>query len=211
MKDHEFPSRKAELANAITHGIGVLFSIAVFIVIMCNSKYTLLQKLPLYVFAFSMLLLYLSSTVYHSINSDRNLKLKTIFRLFDHINIYFLIAGSYTPFLLLCVKGVIGWISFGILWLVALFGIFYKIYLWAKYPKWSLFIYIAMGWLIVFIIKPMYESFSLVGWIWLIGGGLCYTFGTIFYSWQSKTYTHAVWHLFVLAGSVSHFIAVLYI
>jgi len=208
MNEYIFPSRKAEIANAITHGLGVLFSIAVFIVVFYTSKYSETQKFPLYVFAVSMLLLYLSSTIYHLII---DVKTKTLFRLFDHINIYFLIAGTYTPFLLLCVKGLLGWLFFSLLWAVAVFGIFYKLFLWKKHPKWSLFIYIGMGWLIVFIVKPMYNTLPAIGWIWLFAGGLSYTIGTIFYSWKSKTFNHAIWHLFVLFGSVSHFIAVLYI
>jgi hemolysin III len=208
MSEYIFPSRKAELANAITHILGILFSIAVFIVVFCRDNYSEMQKFPLYIFAASMFLLYLSSTIYHLIT---NIKTKTLFRLFDHINIYFLIAGSYTPFLLLCVKGTLGWFYFGVLWSIAVFGIFYKLFLWKNYPKWSLFIYIGMGWLIVFIIKPMYSTLPPIGWMWLFIGGLSYTFGTIFYSWKTKTYAHAVWHLFVLFGSVSHFVAVLYI
>jgi len=177
-------------------------------VVTYNSKFSVNQKFPLYVFAICMFLLYLSSTIYHSI---KNIKLKILFRLFDHINIYFLIAGSYTPFLLLCVKGFLGWFFFGVLWTVAIMGIFYKLFLWKKYPKYSLYIYIGMGWLLVFVAKPMYDTFPIMGWMWLLIGGLSYTFGTIFYSWKSKSYTHAIWHLFVLAGSVCHFIAVLYI
>jgi len=208
MNEYIFPSRKSELANALTHSLGIIFSIAVFIVVTYNSKFSVNQKFPLYVFAICMFLLYLSSTIYHSI---KNIELKILFRLFDHINIYFLIAGSYTPFLLLCVKGFLGWFFFGVLWTVAIMGIFYKIFLWKKYPKYSLYIYIGMGWLLVFVAKPMYDTFSIMGWMWLLIGGLSYTFGTIFYSWKSKPYTHAIWHLFVLAGSVCHFMAVLYI
>lgn len=208
MKEYVFPSRKAELANALTHGLGILFSMAVFITISMNTGRVFIHQFSLVVFASSMFLMYVASTTYHTISS---IPLKKLFRLFDHINIYFLIAGTYTPFLLLCVKGSLGWLFFCIVWGVALCGIVYKLCWWQRHPRWSLFIYLGMGWLVVFIARPMFHTLSSAGWFWLLMGGACYTLGTVFYSWKSKTYTHAVWHLFVLGGSVSHFIAVMQI
>jgi hemolysin III len=152
-----------------------------------------------------MLLLYSSSTLYHGI-AEPNRKSKV--RFFDHISIYFLIAGSYTPFLLISVGGKLGWWFFGIIWLVALVGVVYKLFWWKKYPKISLYLYLGMGWVVLFIVKPLFQSLSLESIIGLILGGIFYSAGTIFYSMKTKAYSHVIWHIFVLMGSASHFFAV---
>lgn len=201
-----FPPRKAEIANSITHGLGVLFSIAVLWTITFSASIPLTHRFSLYVFAFSMLLMYTISTVYHA---TKTLGRKRVLRLFDHISIYFLIAGTYTPFIMLCLNGWVKWTFFSIVWGIVLFGILYKLFWWGRYPKLSLWIYLGMGWIVVFVIKPMLNTLPVEGFIWLMVGGFFYSVGTWFYSHKKPLYNHAVWHFFVLAGSASHLLAIL--
>jgi hemolysin III len=201
-----FPPRKAEIANSLTHGLGVLFSIAVIFAISFDSSIPDNHRFSLYVFACSMLLMYTVSTVYHA---TKTIERKRHLRLFDHISIYFLIAGTYTPFILFCLQGAVKWLFFSIVWGIVLFGILYKLFWWGRYPKISLWIYLGMGWIIVFVIKPLLATLSLEGFIWLMIGGFFYSVGTWFYAHKRPFYNHAVWHLFVLAGSASHLMAVL--
>jgi len=202
-----FPPRKAEIANSFTHGLGILFSLTVIVVLLLgslNSSFS--NRFSLFIFALSMLIMYSVSTIYHA---TKNTEQKTVLRLFDHISIYFLIAGTYTPFILLCLHGNLKWVFFCIIWGIVMLGIIYKLVWWKQHPKLSLYIYLAMGWIIVFIIKPMYQSLPTESFVWLIAGGIFYSVGTIFYANRKPLYNHAIWHLFVLAGSVSHFLAVI--
>ena len=201
-----FPPRKAEIANSITHGLGVLFSIAVLGLITFSVSIPDSHRFSLYVFAFSMLLMYAISTVYHA---TKTLERKRVLRLFDHISIYFLIAGTYTPFIMLCLNGTVKWMFFTVVWGIVLFGILYKLFWWGRYPKLSLWIYLGMGWIVVFVIKPMLNTLPVEGFIWLMVGGFFYSVGTWFYSHKKPLYNHAVWHLFVLAGSASHLLAIM--
>lgn len=200
-----FPSRKDEVANSITHAAGILFSIVATTTIFSLAYNQVAYKIGLLVFTFCMMEMYTVSTVYHF---EKRINVKTVLRLFDHISIYFLIAGTYTPFLLICLKGSEKWLMLSIIWSIVILGILYKLFWWKRFPRISLYFYLAMGWMIVFFIKPVYQSLPLTNFLWLIVGGLFYSGGTYFYSKDKKLYNHAIWHLFVLAGSISHFVAI---
>ena len=145
------------------------------------------------------------STLLHSMP----VKVKKLFSIFDHSAIYILIAGTYTPFLLVTIKGVLGWTLFGIIWGLAIVGVFFKVFFIHRYEFLSLIFYIVMGWLIVFAFKPLYEQLPIEGIILLCAGGVFYTFGSIFYAWRKIPYNHAIWHLFVIAGSACMYFCVL--
>ena len=199
-----------EIANSITHGVGVLFSIVTLTILLVyaiwNRSVTAIIGFSIY--GFCSICLYLSSTLYHSFQKD---KLKQLFRVFDHSAIYLYIAGTYTPIALLAMNGY--W-RIGILtavWAIALFGILFKVYSMKKIQKQkflSLALYIAMGWLIVVAIKPMMNVVPKGFLMYLLAGGIIYTLGTIFYSIKKIPYNHAIWHFFVLAGSVVHFFGI---
>lgn len=203
-----FYSKKEEIANVITHGIGVILSVIGLTYMLINSiqngdTYHIIGSL---VFGSSLIIMYTCSTLYHTFQTE---KLKVFFRKLDHIAIYLLIAGSYTPFTLITLRDTAwGWIIFGIIWSLAVFGVIYKLTPLNRYKKLSLVLYLGMGWLIVLAAKPMIESLDTDG-LWLvILGGLTYTLGVIFYIWEKLPFNHAIWHLFVLAGSSCHFFAV---
>jgi hemolysin III len=198
-----------EIANAVTHGIGVLMAIAglvlliVFSSIYGNSWYVV----SLTIYGSALVILYTMSTIYHSLPRG---KAKDIFEILDHSSIYLLIAGTYTPFELITLRGTIGWVFFGITWGMAIVGILFKIFFVKKFVILSTLIYIAMGWMIVFAIKPLFYALPLNGMIFLATGGVLYTAGTVFYIKRKMKYHHAVWHLFVLGGSAMHFFAILF-
>ncbi|MFO7570925.1 MAG: hemolysin III family protein, partial [Smithellaceae bacterium] len=159
------------------------------------------------IFGTSLLLLYTSSTLYHSF---RNPGVKRFFKIVDHSCIYILIAGTYTPFLLISLEGALGWTLFGIIWLIALIGIVLKIFFVHRFKIISTIAYIGMGWIIVFAIKPLIAALERGGLVLLVAGGLAYTLGVIFYAWKKMPFHHGIWHLFVIAGSVCHFFSVLF-
>lgn len=208
MKIHTF-SKKEEIAHAITHGIGALLSIAalILLIVYASINGNLLHTVSASVFGSSMLFMYVCSTVVHSLPEG---KWKDIFQIFDHSSIYLFIAGSYTPLLLIILRGEIGWILFGIVWGIALFGVAFKIFFVKKFVMMSTLLYILMGWVIVFAWGPFTKAFDQNGLILLIIGGVFYTIGAIFYVWRGFRYHHAVWHLFVLAGSAFHFFTIFY-
>jgi hemolysin III len=202
-------SKKEEIANATIHGIGAVLSIAaiVFLLIFSSSEGTALHVVSFLIYGVTMLLLYLSSTLVHSFPKG---KTKDLFEIFDHSAIYLFIAGSYTPILFHVVQGNLGWILFGIVWGLALLGVVFKSFFAKRFLFTSTILYILMGWLIVFAWKPLTANLSGNGLMLLILGGLFYTVGTVFYVWRSFPYHHAVWHLFVLAGSIVHFFVILF-
>jgi len=159
------------------------------------------------IFGASILILYTFSTLYHAFQED---KIKFWLRTFDHIGIYFLIAGTYTPFLLLAVGGLWGWAFFGIIWGLTLFGVVFKIFYTHRFKKASLILYLGMGWMAVFLIKPLLENLSITVLALIAGGGLSYTLGTLFYTRPHQKFAHTIWHIFVLTGTVIHFIAILF-
>lgn len=203
-------SRKEEMANSITHGLGILFGIAVLTILLISSirKKDTISIIAFSIYGVCLTLMYLSSTLYHSIQNN---KIKKILRVFDHSSIYLFIAGTYTPIVLLTMKGKLRIGVMIAIWSIALFGIIFKIFTFGKFDKYkvvSLAIYIGMGWLAVFTIKPIIRIASLSFFLWLLGGGLVYTVGTIFYSNKKIPYNHAIWHLFVLGGTVFHFVGI---
>lgn len=204
---HEF-SVKEEVANSITHGIGVLLSIAALVVLIVFSSLhgTAWHVVSFTIFGATMVLLYTSSTLLHSLPKG---KAKNVFEILDHSSIYFFIAGSYTPFLLVVVRGWEGWTLFGIVWGLAIGGTIFKVFFVKKFLFFSTILYVLMGWLIVLVWNPIVESLHPNGVILLVIGGLLYTGGAVFYMWRGFNYHHALWHLFVLAGSIVHFFAVL--
>ncbi|MGJ8724741.1 MAG: PAQR family membrane homeostasis protein TrhA [Roseibacillus sp.] len=198
-------SPREELASAITHGIGVVASITclVFMCIVAKDAWAMVSGV---VFGTSMIVLYLSSTLYHSFTGH---KIKELFQIFDHSAIYLLIAGSYTPLTLVAIRGPLGWTIFGVIWFLAIGGILTKALMRGNREHWaSTALYVVMGWLIVSILPSIIKELPPAGLWLLVAGGLSYTFGVIFFAWQKLPYNHAIWHLFVLAGSTCHALAV---
>lgn len=203
-------SLQEEFANSISHGLGILFSIIAISLLVTFSvlKGTAIHIVSCSLFGGSILLLYTFSTLYHAVQEE---KIKSWLRTFDHIGIYFLIAGTYTPFLLLAVKGTWGWIFFGIIWSLTLFGIIFKIFYTHRFKKASLILYLSMGWMAIFLIKPLIENLSPTILSLIAAGGLSYTFGTIFYTRPNMKFGHTIWHIFVLAGTILHFISIMFL
>ena len=197
-----------EIASAITHGLGVVFSIValVLLVLSATESGSTWNVTAVSVFGASMILLYLFSTLLHAIPHPPS---KRVLQVFDHAGIYLLIAGSYTPFALVTLHGVIGWTLFAIVWSVAIFGIVWKFFATGKYMWISNVTYLALGWICIIVIRPLYESLGHQGFMLLLAGGLAYSVGIIFYVWQKLPFNHAIWHLFVLAGSVFIFLSIL--
>lgn len=204
----DYKNQREELWNAITHGIGLLLSIpALVLLILAGVRHgTALAIVSFTIFGVSTFLLFLMSTLLHSMP----VKMKKLFSIFDHSAIYVLIAGTYTPFLLVTIKGTLGWSLFGVIWGLAIAGILFKVFFIHKYETVSLIFYIVMGWLIVSAIKPLYIQLPIEGIILLVLGGIFYTFGSVFYAWRKIPYNHAIWHVFVIAGSACMFFSVLF-
>lgn len=207
--DGESYNWKEELANAITHGIGFLLSIPALVILIVSAaqKGEPLQIVSFTIFGITMLLLYLFSTMLHSFKPS---KAKNVFAVLDHSAIYLLIAGTYTPLVLVAVNGALGWTLFGIVWGLAIAGITLKCFLINRFRVLSTVFYLVMGWLVIIAIKPLYLSLSGTGFGLLLTGGLLYSVGAIFYIWRNLPYSHAIWHLFVIAGSACMYFCVLF-
>jgi hemolysin III len=205
---HTF-SKGEEIANSITHGIGALLSIAALVLlIIFSSLYgNAWHVVSFTLFGVTMVLLYTSSTLVHSFPAG---KAKDVFEIMDHSAIYFFIAGTYTPFLFIAVKGSLGWTLFGIVWGLAIGGTIFKAFFVKKYLFASTILYVLMGWLIVLAWNPLVEHIPHNGVTLLVIGGVLYTVGAIFYLWRGFRFHHAIWHLFVLGGTATHFFAVLF-
>ena len=197
-----------EPANAFTHGLGLLMSIVGFIFLIVEATYTggALRIVSCAIYGATMILLYTSSTLYHSARPG---PLKDFFRIMDHSTIYVFIAGSYTPFTLVLLGDAWGWSLFGVAWGLTLFGIVMKIFFTGKFDLLSTLIYLGMGWMSIVAIKPLVTTLPAGSLWWLLGGGLSYTAGTLFYL-REKPFDHAIWHLFVLGGSVAHYFGIYY-
>ena len=198
-----------EIIHSITHGIGTGLSIAglVILLVLAVLNGDVYQIIGFTIFGASLVLLYLASTLYHGFQQPR---VKRIFKIFDHSAIYLLIAGSYTPFLLVAIRGTTGWILLVVVWLIALIGITMKVLFIDRFQVLSVFSYLLMGWLCVFAFQEMMANIPIGGIIWLAAGGILYTVGVIFYALQKIPYMHAVWHFFVLGGSLCHYFSVLF-
>lgn len=197
---------REELANALTHGVGALAGAvgALVLVIGAALHGDIWQVVSSAVFGASLVLLYTASTLYHAARDPRT---KARLQVLDHCAIYLLIAGSYTPFTLIALRGGWGWSLFGVAWALAVAGVIFKLFFTGRFPRLSTGIYIGMGWMAVVAAVPMLQNLSAATLGWLVAGGVTYTAGTVFYH-NRRPYAHAIWHLFVLAGSVCHFIAV---
>ncbi len=201
-------TRGEEIANSVSHGVGFLAAVAaspvlIFSAVQHGSSAGIVGAS---VFAFTMLLLYITSTLYHTL--ARN-KAKRVFQVLDHGAIFLLIAGTYTPFTLGVLRGAWGWTLFGIVWGIAVVGVVLKSIGGVRYQKLSTILYLAMGWIIIIAVKPLYLNMPSWGLFWLLAGGAAYTAGVGFYAADRIRYAHFIWHLFVIAGTACHFIAVL--
>jgi hemolysin III len=196
-----------EIANSVSHGVGLVAAVIAvpFLVVGAGQSGYTAEIVGVSVFATTMVLLYLVSTLYHALPRNRA---KRVFRVLDHGAIYLLIAGTYTPFTLGVLGGAWGWTLFGLVWGLAVVGITLKAVGGVRFPKLSMYLYLAMGWLILVFIKPLALNMQAWGLFWLVGGGVAYTAGLAFYAAKRVRYCHFVWHLFVIAGTACHVIAV---
>jgi hemolysin III len=202
-------SAREEIFNSITHGIGTLLSIAalVTLVVFAVMKGDTWHVVSFTIYGSTLVLLYLCSTLYHTFTKE---KLKNLFARFDHAAIFLLIAGTYTPFLLTVLRGTLGWTLFGIIWGVAIVGVVIRSIYLTRFRKLMVGLYLAMGWMFVVAVGPMMRNLPQTSIIFLFLGGIFYSAGVVFYMWRNLKYGHGIWHLFVLAGSIMHFFAVIY-
>ncbi len=205
-------TKKEEILNGVTHGIGVIFGIVALTILLylAIKKGSVSEVVGFSIYGACIILMFLSSTLYHSFTID---KVKKILRVFDHSSIFLFIAGTYTPIVLLTLEGKL---KVGMLvgvWTIAFLGVLFKIFTFGKFDKFkalSLLIYIGMGWIAVVPVKAIINATSINFFYWILGGGLLYTVGTIFYGSKKIPYNHAIWHLFVLAASVTHFLGIMF-
>ncbi|MBW2735961.1 MAG: hemolysin III family protein [Deltaproteobacteria bacterium] len=198
------PSRMAS-----AHGLGVLLGIAALAILVTFAALAgdAMRVVAFAIYGSSLVLLYLASTCYHAFSAPR---VKRFFRILDHAAIYLLIAGTYTPVALVTLKGGWGWTLFGLVWGLAVLGIGATVFLVGRFKVLSLGIYIAMGWIVVIAGKPLIAAMPTGGLMWLFGGGLAYTGGAFVYASKRLPFNHAIWHLFVLLGSICHFFCILF-
>jgi hemolysin III len=198
-----------EIAHAITHGVGLLLSVAALaiLVVFASLRGNAWHIVSSSIYGTTLVLLYTASTFYHALPSPRA---KGVFRVLDHAAIYLLIAGTYTPFTLVNLRGGWGWALFGVVWGLAIFGIVLEAVAKQRVRILSLVLYLGLGWLVAVAVKPLLDSVAGGGLVLLLLGGLAYSGGVVFYSWHRLPYHHAVWHVFVMAGSACHFFAVLF-
>jgi hemolysin III len=198
-----------EKINIYSHAFGFVLSIVALILLESKAIRfgNVWHIVSFTIFGLSLIILYAASTSYHSATKP---KLREKLRIFDHASIYILIAGSYTPFTLVTLHGTSGWVIFGVSWGFALTGIILKLFFTGKYDLLSTIMYVFMGWLIIFVIKPLINNLPTEGLIWLFAGGMAYTIGAILYSIRKIKYNHGIFHVFVLTGSFCHFIAIFY-
>lgn len=204
---HRFTLRE-EISHAISHGIGAILSLAglPILIVMAVMHGTAWHVVSFTIYGVSMLVLYMSSTLVHSFPPGR---VKHLFEIFDHSAIYVFIAGTYTPYLLTVLRGPLGWSMFGIMWGLTVLGIVFKVFFVQRFLYLSTLLYVLMGWLIIFAWKPLTAVYPDGGIALLVIGGILYSIGAIFYVWRGFYYHHFVWHLFVLAGSIFHYFAIL--
>ena len=196
------------IANSVTHGVGAALAVAGAVVLVVTSVGgTAWQVVSCSVFGGTLVLVYVCSTLYHSLVRTRA---RHVLRIIDHSAIYLLIAGTYTPFVLVPLHGQLGWLLFGVVWTLAIVGVVFKSFAVARFAIASVVVYLGMGWLVVFAMRPLLHALTWHGIFWIAAGGLFYTVGIVFYAFDRLSYFHAFWHLFVLAGSTFHYLAVLF-
>jgi hemolysin III len=197
-------SKKEEQLNVLTHGAGVIFSLYVLWDLIIKSD-SLAQGTSALIYGASLFLLFLASTLYHSSSSERA---RAFFKKCDHCAIYILIAGTYTPFLVLSLSGLLSTLTLVFIWSLAVGGVCYKLFVKNQNKRVSLTTYLLMGWFAVAIVYPLYLNVNINALWWLLSGGIFYSLGTLFYSAKHRQYSHAIWHIFVILGCVCHFIAI---
>jgi hemolysin III len=209
IEEIEYYSPIEEKINIISHATGFILSIVAFVLLVMHASLhgDVWQIVSFSIFGASLIILYGASTLYHS---AKNPSLRNKFNIIDHASIYVLIAGTYTPFTLVTLKGTIGWVIFGISWGLALAGIILKLFFTGKYDLISTIMYVFMGWVIVFAIKPLIHHLPFEGLLWLFAGGISYTIGAILYSINKIKFNHAIFHILVLIGSFCHFVSVFF-
>lgn len=200
--------RHNELVNSLTHGLGVVLSIAAasVLIVLASTRGTVWHVVSCSIYSASMIALFLASTLYHGTRSPR---LKRFFHILDHSAIYLLIAGTYTPFVLVTLRGPWGWTLFGIEWGLALCGIVFKSFFIERFSALSVIVYALMGWMIIVAIKPMIAHVPSLGLILVLAGGVAYTTGIIFYVWRRIPYSHGIWHSFVLCGGILQYFSIM--
>ena len=203
-----------EVSHAITHGIGAALGVAALVLMIVFAARAetgvVWRVVGASLFGATIILLYLTSTLYHALFHE---KAKVVFEIFDHQAIYLLIAGSYTPFALVTLREYspwVGWTVFGVIWGLAVLGIIFKVFTTGKFKVISTLMYVGMGWVALFTLKPLIASLPAAGLAWLGIGGLLYTAGTVFYLWRRLSISHSIWHMFVLAGTICHFFCVFF-
>lgn len=209
MRNIEDRAEIEELINSVTHGFGLLLSVIGFgaLVMLAIMRGTAWHVAGCTVFGLTLIFLYTASTLYHSLRSP---EAKRIFKIVDHSAIYLLIAGTYTPFTLVNLRGTWGWSLFAVMWALCAAGIAFKIFHMGKFRILSGLTYIVMGWMGLIAFKPLLAMVPFKGIVWLFAGGFFYTFGVLFFACKRIPYNHAIWHVFVMAGSICHYFAVLF-
>ena len=200
-------SKTEEKLNVLTHALGLILSIIALVLLInhASTNGTATHIVSFTIFGASLILLYSASTFYHYAQSP---SLRKKLNILDHSAIYVLIAGTYTPFTLVTLKGWLGWTLFGVTWGIAIIGVFFKLFYTGRYDKISTISYVLMGWIIIFAIKPLIENLPIQGLYWLLTGGIFYSVGAVLYSIKKIRFNHAIFHVFVLLGSFSHFMAI---
>lgn len=198
-----------EIFNSVSHGIGTLLAIAgmVILIVFSAINHNPWAVVSTSIYGATLIILYTMSTLYHSLTNN---KAKRFFRIMDHNSIFLLIAGTYTPYTLVALRGAIGWVMFGVVWGATVLGVVFNSINLEKYKKISLVCYVAMGWVIIAAIKPLMAALPHISLTFLVIGGICYTGGIVFYAIKKIRYFHSVWHLFVLAGSIMHYFSILF-
>jgi len=205
----KYYSPMEESINVASHALGFVLSIVALLLLIRHASLngSALHIISFSIFGISLMILYAASTLYHRAQTP---ELRSRLRVFDHAAIYVLIAGTYTPFALITLKGDLGWVVFGLSWAIATAGVILKLFFTGRYNLISTLMYLFMGWMIVFFISPLMDSLSDGGLTWLAAGGLSYTLGAILYSIKKIPFNHAIFHVFVLLGSIAHFISVFF-
>ena len=201
-------SRNEELANGISHILGVFFCLFAmpFLIAIAYKQHNLVTVFSVLAFGIGMLLVYSFSSLYHLVQKE---KTKQLLKIADHISIYYLIAGTYSPLMVIYLNKETALVFLGIMWSIVLLGTFFKIFYVDRFKFVSVLLYLTMGWMIVFVIKPLWGVIPLSIFLWILAGGLSYTFGVYFYVKGHKNYFHTVWHFFVLLGTIFHYVAIL--
>ncbi len=197
-----------EIANSVTHGVGAVLSVAglIALCVVATLRGDIAHIVTFSIYGTTLVLLHTASTLYHALTAPRA---KRVFRILDHAAIYSVIAGTYTPFLVLAIRGTLGWILLGFIWALTIIGVVFKSLYVGRFGIISTITYVLMGWLAIFLIRSLLHTLPPAGVAWVLAGGLAYTLGVVFFAWKKLPYGHAMWHLFVLAGASCHYVAVL--